>query len=74
MVATDRDARRFDYVVVGGGSAVCVMASRLSEAAGITVALIEAGGETDGLMVRMPAGLGELIVPNKHNWSFETEP
>jgi choline dehydrogenase len=64
----------FDYIVVGGGSAGCVMASRLSEDPGVTVALIEAGGETNGLMVRMPAGLGELIVPNKHNWSFETEP
>jgi choline dehydrogenase len=64
----------FDYIVVGGGSAGCVIASRLSEDANVTVALIEAGGETNGLMVKMPAGLGELIVPNKHNWSFETDP
>jgi choline dehydrogenase len=64
----------FDYVVVGGGSAGCVMASRLSEDPGVTVALVEAGGETNGLKVLMPAGLGDLIVPNKHNWSFETDP
>jgi choline dehydrogenase len=69
-----QSSESFDYIVVGGGSAGCVMASRLSEDAGVTVALIEAGGETNGLMVRMPAGLGELIVPNKHNWSFETDP
>jgi choline dehydrogenase len=63
----------FDYIVLGAGSAGCVVASRLSEDPKVTVALIEAGGDTNTLMVKMPAGLGELIVPNKFNWAFETD-
>ena len=63
-----------DYVVVGAGSAGCAMAARLSEDPSVRVVLLEAGGETNGLMVRMPAGVGELILPNKHNWAFDSEP
>ena len=62
-----------DYLVVGAGSAGCAMAGRLSEDPNVRVVLLEAGGETNGLMVRMPAGVGELILPNKHNWAFEAE-
>ena len=63
-----------DYVVVGGGSAGCVVAARLSEDPSVRVTLLEAGGEANGLMVRMPAGVGELILPNKHNWAFDSVP
>jgi choline dehydrogenase len=66
---------RFDYVIVGAGSAGCVLANRLSEDASVTVALIEAGGKNTDLLVRMPAGVGNLIA-NKGalNWGFETSP
>lgn len=66
---------RFDYVIVGAGSAGCVLANRLSEDPDVTVALLEAGGKNDSLLVRMPAGVGNLIA-NKGptNWGFETTP
>ncbi|MGE0743038.1 MAG: choline dehydrogenase [Hyphomonadaceae bacterium] len=66
---------RFDYVIVGAGSAGCVLASRLSEDPNVTVALLEAGGENTSVLVRMPAGAGNLISEKSvHNWGFETAP
>ncbi len=67
--------RNFDYVIVGAGSAGCVLANRLSEDSNVTVLLVEAGGKNDSLLVRMPGGVGELIKEaNVSNWGFETEP
>ncbi|WP_396273423.1 lycopene cyclase family protein, partial [Hyphomonas sp.] len=51
----------FDYVIIGAGSAGCVLANRLSADPGIRVCLIEAGKKDTSLMVRMPAGVGSLI-------------
>lgn len=65
--------KAFDYIVVGAGSAGCVLANRLSVDA--TVLLIEAGGRDSSLAVRMPAGIPELLAkPNPYNWYFRTEP
>ncbi len=65
----------YDYVIVGGGSAGCVLAARLSEDSAASVCLLEAGGANKELLVRMPAGVGNLIKSkNKHNWGFWTEP
>lgn len=65
----------FDYVIVGAGSAGCVLASRLSESGKHTVCLIEAGKEKPNMLVRMPAGVGALLKkPNPYNWFFYTEP
>jgi choline dehydrogenase-like flavoprotein len=64
----------FDYVVIGGGSSGCVVASRLSEDRNISVALIEAGDRGDSWVVNTPAA-GVFMVPTRlHNWAFETEP
>ena len=67
----------FDYVIVGGGSAGCVLASRLTENPDISVCLLEYGGDGKDLAVRVPAGL-ILLVPGKpvklNNWCFYTEP
>lgn len=66
---------RFDYVIVGAGSAGCVLANRLSEDPNVTVALLEAGGKNESLLVKMPAGVGNLIATKGvSNWGFETVP
>lgn len=63
----------FDYVIVGGGSAGCVLAARLSEDPAVTVALIEAGGNNDGVLNRVPTGAALHIVKrNACNWAFST--
>ncbi len=65
----------FDYVIIGAGSAGCVLANRLTEEAGVTVLLLEAGGKDGSLLVRMPAGAGSLFKSrNAYNWGFETAP
>jgi choline dehydrogenase len=65
----------YDYVIIGGGSAGCALAARLSEDPAASVCLLEAGGANSELLVRMPAGVGNLIkAKGKHNWGFWTEP
>jgi choline dehydrogenase len=65
----------YDYVIIGGGSAGCTLAARLSEDPDVTVCLLEAGGRNDNTLVRMPAGVGNLIkAKSQHNWGFWTEP
>ena len=67
---------KFDYVIVGGGSAGCTLASRLSEDPTVTVCLIEAGGQGKGFLVRMPAGVVAMLPgrPKINNWAYETTP
>ena len=66
---------RADYVIIGAGSAGCVLAARLSEDGAAKVALLEAGPKDTSLLVRMPAGAGRLIpTKNPQNWGFWTEP
>ena len=68
---------QFDYVIVGGGSAGSVLAARLSEDKDVTVCLLEAGGQGNGLLVRMPAAVVAALPgqPMKlNNWAFQTVP
>jgi choline dehydrogenase-like flavoprotein len=63
----------FDYVIVGAGSAGCVLANRLSADPAIRVLLLEAGGSDKSLLIRMPAGIGRLSDP-RFNWLYDTAP
>ena len=69
------DKKGFDYIIVGAGSAGCVLANRLSEDPNVTVCLVEAGKKDTSLLIRMPAGVGGLIKEeNPQNWGFWTTP
>ena len=67
---------QFDYVIVGGGSAGCVLAARLSEDPNVTVALLEAGGGGKGVLVRAPLGTVAMLPgrPKINNWAYQTVP
>jgi choline dehydrogenase len=64
----------FDYIVVGAGSAGCVVASRLSEQVDCRVLLLEAGPPADDFWIRTPAGMAKLFKSERYNWRFHTEP
>ena len=67
-------ADRYDYIIIGAGSAGCVLAGRLSEDPNIKVLLLEAGGKDTSILVKMPAGVGALIKDKgDYNWGFWTE-
>lgn len=63
-----------DYIVVGGGSAGSVMASRLSEDANTSVALLEAGGNGDSWVVKTPAAAVAMLPTSINNYAYETVP
>jgi choline dehydrogenase-like flavoprotein len=63
-----------DYLVVGGGSAGCVLAARLSEDPSVQVALLEAGPPDTSVLIHCPAGLALLAKNGQANWGFQTVP
>ena len=64
----------FDYLIVGGGSAGCVLAARLSEDPQVRVALLEAGAPDTSVLIHCPAGLAVLAQNGQANWAFATVP
>ena len=64
----------FDYVIAGGGSAGCVLASRLSEDGAARVLLLEAGPRDRNPLISIPLGMGKMHQYGLYDWGFETEP
>jgi choline dehydrogenase len=66
--------KKFEYVIVGAGSAGCVLANRLTEDKNVKVLILEAGGAATGLFKDMPIAFPKYVVRRDLNWNFESEP
>ncbi len=63
-----------DYVIVGGGTAGCILAARLSEDPAVSVLVLEAGPDYRGLPIHIPAALGSLYTEGKYHWDYRSQP
>jgi choline dehydrogenase len=70
----DPSSPQFDYIIVGAGSAGCVLANRLTASGRNRVLLLEAGGPDSNLWIHIPLGYGKLFSNAKVNWLYKTEP
>ncbi len=73
-MATQSDNVQYDYIIVGAGSAGCVLANRLSEDENTSVLLLETGGSDRSIFIQMPTALSIPMNTAKYNWQFESEP
>ena len=67
-------AKAYDYVIVGAGSAGCVLANRLSADPTVSVLLLEAGGKDSDPLIHIPLGVGKLSERQSHDWGYRCEP
>jgi choline dehydrogenase len=72
--APDYSPSEFDYIIVGAGSAGCVLANRLSADGKYSVLLLEAGPKDSNLWIHVPLGYGKLFKDKTVNWMYQTEP
>lgn len=69
-----RDGESFDYIIIGGGTAGCVLANRLSADPSVSVLLVEAGAKERSPWIEIPAGFYKLLTNPDFNWRFQSEP
>ncbi len=67
-------SKNYDYIIVGAGSAGCVLANRLSEDPKVSVLLLETGGSDKSIFIQMPTALSIPMNTEKYAWQFETDP
>jgi len=65
---------RYDYIIVGAGSAGCVLAARLTEDPQIRVLLVEAGPQDRSWRIDMPSAVGSLLCSDRFNWNYVSDP
>ncbi|MFT6734050.1 MAG: choline dehydrogenase [Polaribacter sp.] len=68
------ESKNYDYIIVGAGSAGCVLANRLSEDQNVEVLLLETGGSDKSIFIQMPTALSIPMNSAKYAWQFETQP
>ena len=68
------DGEAFDYIIVGAGSAGCVLADRLTEDGRSSVLLLEYGGSDRSIFIQMPAALSIPMNSKTYNWGYRSEP
>lgn len=64
--------KRYDYIIIGAGSAGCVLANRLTEDAGTSVLVLEFGGSDRSVLIQMPSAFSLPMNTKKYNWRYET--
>lgn len=74
MQSMQSNAREYDYIIVGAGSAGCVLANRLTEDRSCRVLLLEAGGWDYDPRIHVPLAIGTLYGKGKYDWGYEVEP
>ena len=67
-------AQAYDYIIIGAGSAGCVLANRLSEDPNTSVLLLEYGGSDRSIFIQMPTALSIPMNMPRFNWGYESEP
>ena len=74
LMNSGANVETYDYIVVGAGSAGCVVARRLSDDPSVRVLLLEAGGHAKGFWAKAPAGMAQMFKHETFNWRYTTEP
>ena len=64
----------YDYIIVGAGSAGCVLAGRLTEDPDKRVLVVEAGGRDNDWLIHIPIGVGKILPAGLHNWNYNSAP
>ena len=68
------DIKEFDYIIVGAGSAGCVLAYRLGEDRDVSILVLEAGGSDGDPLIHIPLGMGRMHAKRSHDWGYDFEP